>query len=85
MTARRQTDGALQRACSPRLPSAGLALAQPAAAATRTAAPTAKAKRCSRMRPARRTVVGLLGLVGLIFVIMAITDGDDNDDVPDSP
>ena len=64
---------------------ASLAFAQPAAAATRTAAPTGESEALLEEYPGSAMVVGLIGFVGLIFVIMAITDGDDSDDLPESP
>jgi len=67
------------------LATAGLVLAQPAAAATRTAAATGAGEAMLEEYPGSTMVVGLIGLVGVIFVIMAITDGDDSDDFPESP
>jgi len=64
---------------------ASLAFAQPAAAATRTAAATGEGEAMLEEYPGSMWVVGLIGLVGLIFVIMALTDDGDNDDLPTSP
>ena len=67
------------------LAAAGLALAQPAAAALRAPAAIADSEALTDA-PGSGMVVGLLGLVGLVFLIMAISDGSDpTQDLPTSP
>ena len=66
------------------LAAAGLTLAQPAAAATRTAAPVGESESLSDVPPGSAAVIGLIGLLGFVFIIMAITE-DGDDDFPSSP
>ena len=65
------------------LAAAGLALAQPASAAERTASPVAEAEADG---PGATMIIGLLGLVGVIFAIMALSNSSDpTDALPTSP